>query len=266
MTFHRSLGFESAGVSNRVRNAVSLPLVHAVLTASNERRNHFLAENLVNRHKVLTIPLGIDLDRFCPRSDDREAIRAELGLQPEELLLVSAGHFGEEKGLDVVLAAVSAARELAPRCPFRLAIMGTGTPERQATLHALGEQLLGASVTFLGQRSDPERLFAAADLVVHAPRVEAFGLVVVQAMASGAPVVAAAVGGIPEIIEDGRTGVLFPSGDHATGGERIASLLGDPEGRQRLRQAALAQARAVYPAERFAADHARLYAGLLAKG
>lgn len=264
MTFHRSLGFESAGLMNRIRNAVTLPMVHRVLTASDERRRHFLAENLVGRRKVATIPLGIDLDRFRPDSEARRTIRAELGLGPDELLLASAGHFGEEKGVDVVLATVSAARELAPDFQFRLVVMGTGTPERQATLRALGDELLGDRVTFLGQRSDPERIFAAADLVVHAPRVEAFGLVVVQAMASGVPVVAAAVGGIPEIIDDGRTGLLFPAGDHAAGAERIAALLGDEGARDRIRSAALEQARIEYPADRFAARHAGLYRELIA--
>jgi glycosyltransferase involved in cell wall biosynthesis len=263
MTFHRSLGFESAGAVNRLRNAVSLPLVHRVLTASEERRRHFLSENFVSRRKVTTIPLGIDLERFRPDPRAREQVRLELGLAPGELLLASAGHFGEEKGIDVALAATSAARERRPDVPFRLAVMGTGTPERQATLHALGQQLLGDRVLFLGQRSDPERIFAAADLVVHAPRLEAFGLVVVQAMASGAPVVAAAVGGIPEIIVDGTTGVLFPVADADAAGERIAALIGDPEGRERLGRAALELARREYPADRFAGRHAQLYRELL---
>lgn len=263
MTFHRSLGFESAGAVNRLRNAISLPMVHRVLTASEERRRHFLSENLISSRKVTTIPLGIDLERFRPDPVAREQVRAELGLVPDELLLASAGHFGEEKGIDVALAAASAAHERCPQVPFRLAIMGTGTPERQATLHSLGEQLLGNRVTFLGQRSDPERIFAAADLVVHAPRLEAFGLVVVQAMASGAPVVAAGVGGIPEIVEDGATGVLFPEADAEAAGERIAMLLGDPEGRERIGRAALELARREYPADRFAGRHAQLYRELL---
>src|SRR5690606_27035267 len=117
MTFHRSLGFESAGAVNRLRNAVSLPLVHRVLTASEERRRHFLSENFVSRRKVTTIPLGIDLDRFRPDPAAREQVRAELGLAPGELLLASAGHFGEEKGIDVALSATSAARERRPDVP-----------------------------------------------------------------------------------------------------------------------------------------------------
>lgn len=259
MTFHRSLGFESAGWRNRVRNAITLPLVHRVLTASEERRRHFLAENLIRASKVETIPLGIDLERFRPNPESRKAIRAELGLSPRELLLVSAGHFGEEKGLDQALAVAKATQDARPELDFHLAIMGTGSPDRVAVIHQLGREALGDRVHFLGQRPDPERIFAAADLVLHTPRLEAFGLVVVQAMASGAPVAAAGVGGIPEIIQDGQTGVLLPIEDVAASGAVIGDLLADSGRRTMLAATALGRAREQYPAARFAARHAALY-------
>lgn len=122
MTFHRSLGFESAGWRNRLRNAATLTLVDRVLTASGERRAHFLAENLIPARKVTTIPLGIDLDRFRPDSAARAAIRSEFGVGPHEPLLVSAGHYGPEKGLDIaiVAAACSAISISAPATPIEL--------------------------------------------------------------------------------------------------------------------------------------------------
>lgn len=263
MTFHRSLGFESAGWRNRLRNALTLPLVHRVLTASNERREHFLAENLVRRAKVTTLPLGIDTGRFRPDSAARKAIREELGLSDQQLLIVSAGHFGEEKGVDLALQSVGIALDSDPALSAHMAVMGTGNPARIEAIHAIGDRCLGDRVTFLGQRSDPERIFAAADLVVHTPRVEAFGLVVVQAMASGAPVVAARIGGIPEIVVDGRTGILAPPGDPAAMARLIVLLLQSGSRREALAAAALERAREAYTADRFAARQRALYDELL---
>ena len=266
MTFHRSLGFESAGWRNRIRNAASLPLVHRVLTASNERRQHFVSENFVSAAKVSTIPLGIDLTRFRPDQASRQAIRTELGLADHELLLVSAGHFGEEKGVDLALTSVGLALASAPTLPIHMAVMGTGDPARIDAVHQMGTRLLGDRVHFLGQRSDPERIFAAADLVVHTPRLEAFGLVVVQAMASGVAVVAARVGGLPEIVVDGQTGLLSPPEDPAATAVLICRLLAPDSGRPEMAARALERALQEYPADRFASRHRALYDALLGAG
>jgi L-malate glycosyltransferase len=118
-------------------------------------------------------------------------------------------------------------------------------------------------VRFLGQRSDPERIFAAADLVVHAPRLEAFGLVVVQAMACGVAVVAARVGGLPEIVVDGQTGLLAPPEDPAAMAPLIRGLLTSTPRREEMARAALERARLEYPATRFAERHRALYDALL---
>ena len=263
MTFHRSLGFESAGWRNRLRNAMTLPMVDRVLTASSERRDHFLAENMIRQAKVTTIPLGIDLVRFRPDRSARKAIRDELGMEDHQLLVVSAGHFGEEKGIDLALESVGLALRGPPQLPARMAVMGTGTPERIAEIHAIGKTSLGDAVTFLGQRSDPERVFAAADLVVHTPRIEAFGLVVVQAMACGVAVIAARVGGLPEIVAEGETGLLAPPNDPLGTAPLIRLLLDAGDRRAEMAKAALQRAQSEYPAERFAARHRALYEQVL---
>jgi glycosyltransferase involved in cell wall biosynthesis len=266
MTFHRSLGFESAGWRNRFRNALTLPLVGRVLTASDERRQHFLAENLVRKAKVLTIPLGTDLSRFRPDGLARKAIRAELGMQDQDLLVVTAGHFGDEKGVDLAIEAVGRALDTPPPLAARMAVMGTGDPDRVEMVHALGRRWLGDRITFLGQRSDPERVFAAADLVVHSPRLEAFGLVVVQAMACGVPVVAANVGGLPEIVTDGVTGLLAPHANPVATAPLIRGLLQSASRRNLMAEAALQRASAEYTADRSAARHRAVYDQLLRAG
>jgi glycosyltransferase involved in cell wall biosynthesis len=259
MTFHRSLGFESARRRDRLRNALSLTLVDRVLTASEERRRHFLAENLISPDKVEVIPLGIDLQRFCPDATSREVARAELGIASETPLILVMGHFGEEKGVAEAIRAVAVALADPAHRSARLLVLGTGQPERRALIERLGAELLGGRVIFGGHRADPERWFRAADLFVHAPRVEAFGLVIVQAMASGTPVVAAGVGGIPEIIAEHRTGELVASTGEEEMGAVIAALLADRARCARYAAAGLAEARARFAAGRFASDHRALY-------
>jgi L-malate glycosyltransferase len=259
MTFHRSLGFESARWRDRLRNAVSLTVVDRVLTASEERRRHFLAENIISKNKVQVIPLGIDLERFRPDPAAREAARAELGVGPEAPLLLVMGHFGEEKGVADAIQAVAVALADPAHRSARLLVLGTGQPDRQALIEALGTELLGDRVIFGGHRPDPERWFRAADLFVHAPRVEAFGLVIVQAMASGTPVVAAGVGGIPEIVAEHRTGELVTPPVPEEMGAVIASLLADPARRARYAAAGVEDARTRFAAARFARDHQALY-------
>jgi glycosyltransferase involved in cell wall biosynthesis len=218
---------------------------------------------LIRGSKVTAIPLGIDLDRFRPDAQSRQAIREELGMADHELLLVAAGHLGSEKGIDLVLEAVALAIRGEPRLEARLAVMGTGAPDRIALVHQIGHERLGNRVAFLGQRSDPERVFAAADLVVHTPRLEAFGLVVVQAMACGAAVVASRVGGIPEIVVDGETGLLASPEDPPATASLIRSVLESVPRRNALAAAGLARARAEYSAEQFATRHRALYQAIL---
>jgi len=263
MTFHRSLGIETSGLRNRLRNSVSLLNVARVITASAERRDYFLRHNLIRADKVVTIPLGIDLGRFHPDPTAHREIRSEYGVSPGERLIVSAGHFGPEKGLDVAIESVALARRtLAERgIGVRHLHLGTGDAAREEWIRSEISRL-GGGTTLIGHRSDPERYFAAADLLLHTPRLEAFGLVLVQAMASGTPIVASDVGGIPEIVPPG-VGQLLPSEHAASMADALATLLGDPDRLAAASTAALARAQAEYGADRFAERHRALYDAVL---
>jgi glycosyltransferase involved in cell wall biosynthesis len=101
-------------------------------------------------------------------------------------------------------------------------------------------------VRFVEYQTDPRavaRYYQAADVYVHAARADTFPNTILEAQACGTPVVATAVGGIPEQIDDGRTGLLVPPGDAAALAERIARLLGDNDLRARLGEQAAADAR-----------------------
>lgn len=264
MTFHRSLGIESYGLRNRIRNSVSLLNVARVITASTERREYFLRRNSIPSRKVVEVPLGIDLGRFNPDSSARADIRAEYGIAPDERLIVSVGHFGPEKGLDVAVDAVALARKtLADRgIGLRHLHLGAGDPAREEWIREKITQTNGAATALVGYRTDPERFFAAADLLLHTPRLEAFGLVLVQAMASGTPVVATAVGGIPEIVSP-EVGQLAPSEDPAAIADAVVGILGDPARLGAASVAALSRAASGYGSARYAERHRAIYDEIL---
>jgi glycosyltransferase involved in cell wall biosynthesis len=263
MTHHRTLPLEAAGLKNRLRNLVTLPLAQRVLTGSNDRRDYFLRETGVSPEKVSVIPLGADLSRFHPDPCSRQAIREELGLPPETLVAVAVGHFGPEKGIDQVLEAAGRVASEASGTLWHLVVLGTGPDEQVNAMQELGASRLGKRVTFLGFRDDVPRWLQGGDLMIHAARQEAFGLVVVQAMACGLPVVATAVGGVAETVGDGESGRLVPAGDLAALAGAIRELLVDSATRAHMATMALDRARSHYSGRMCALRHLALYESLL---
>jgi glycosyltransferase involved in cell wall biosynthesis len=263
MTFHRTLGLESAGFRNQLRNRMTLPLIQRVLTATEERRRYFLAESPIAPERVQVIPLGVDRCTFHPEPLIRTALRAELGLSPETILCLGIGHSGPEKGIDQVIDGFARASARLGDRPWHLALLGGGSPSRLAALHQSARAQLGDRVTLAGFRTDVPRWLQGADLLVHAPRLEAFGLVVVQAMATGLPVLSMAVGGLPEVIEAEVTGRLVPDGDVAALADGIVSLVADEATRSRMGQAGLVRARSQFDAVTSAERHRALYQELL---
>lgn len=263
MTFHRTLGIETEGRRNRTRNALTLPLIQRVLTASEERRKYFIDSTLVSKNKVAVIPIGVDLDRFRPNRAARGEIRERLGLAPDVTLALAIGHFGTEKGIDQVLTAAAHADSLLGNRPWHLVVLGTGSEGRAAALQDAGQRLLPGRVSWAEFQTDVTPWLQAADLFIHAPRREAFGMVVAQAMACGLPVVALAVGGVPELVVHDRTGLLVPPGDLDALGSAIARMVASPSLRHEMGERALGRAMQYYDAREYARRHAALYRELI---
>jgi glycosyltransferase involved in cell wall biosynthesis len=262
-TFHRTLGIDTEGGRNRIRNALSMPFINRVLTASEERRRYFLDKTLTRPKKVEVIPHGIDLSRFRPRAGSRNAISAQLGVPDTATLALAIGHFGPEKGIDQVLDAAANADTRLGGNRWHLLVLGSGTPSLTDQLRRQADRLLPGKVTFLGFVPDVVPWLQAADLLIHAPRQEAFGQVVIQAMACGVPVVAVAIGGVPELVEHGASGLLAGQGDVGALGSAIARLISDPAERSRMGERALGCALQRYDAREYARKHFRLYRALV---
>ncbi|HEV3204423.1 MAG TPA: glycosyltransferase family 4 protein, partial [Gemmataceae bacterium] len=234
MTFHRSLGFESARFQDRLRNALACFQSGAIITGSRERRAHFLKENYVPARKVVRIPFGIDTDQFCPNPENARTLRQEHGWNSDTVVLGAVGYFSMEKGIDQVIQGFQVLLQRSPPGNPVLVIIGRGTPVQEKNMNRLVKGIPPNRVLLLGFQPHVEQWFQAFDIFVHAPRLEAFGLVVTEAMAAGLPVVATDIGGVPDQVRDGSTGFLVPPGDVYQLADAMERLIRDPPLRRSL--------------------------------
>ena len=173
-------------------------------------------------------------------------------------LVGCVGRLSSRKNMAMVVRAVAELRGL----PCRLVLVGAG--EDESLLRDLVQTLgLGERVVFLGQRDDVPRVLAGLDILALSSHVEGTPLAVVEAMLSGLAVVATAVGGVPEVIRDGETGLLAPPGDQPAFTQQLGRLAADPDLRARLGEAARDHARTHLSAQAMTAQYLRLYQELL---
>ncbi len=191
---------------------------------------------------IETVPYGVESARFAPSADIRGRVRSELRVGDAPLVF-SAGRLVSKKGFEYLIDATAF---LAKRFPgIRLVIAGDGDLRNALERRALA---LGDAVILLGSRTqdDVGRLAAAADVVavpsVHDSQGNVDGLpnFALEAMATGTPVVATRVGGLPDAIQDGVTGRLVPERDARALADAIGSLLANPEQARRVGDAARA--------------------------
>ena len=199
--------------------------------------------------KTRVVPTGLPPIEFLTRAQ----ARAELDLPPRAFVCGVVGRVETEKGRDEALAALPEVRRASPSA--LLVFVGPCMPgDRWAQTCALGAAAagLGGAVRLAGERRDAARLLKAFDVILHPSRHDAFPRVLIEALFASVPVVATAVGGVPEIIEPGTSGLLVPPRDPQALGRAAASLAGDPESGRRLARAGLLRARQLFGIDRMA--------------
>ncbi|MBI4571470.1 MAG: glycosyltransferase, partial [Chloroflexi bacterium] len=203
---------------------------------------------------VTVIPYGVDLAHFRPA--------ARNGVRPAEIVVGAVARLSIEKGLDVLLRA--AAKLVTGGLPLRVVLAGDGPRRRQ--LERLAARLgIAARVEFLGEvphERVPEVL-AGFDIFALPSRAEGFGVAALEAQAMELPVAGSDVHGIPDTVEDGRTGLLVPPGDVDALAAAIARLAGDAALRAEMGRAGRAIVQRRYRWEENAAQMERLYRHLL---
>ncbi len=200
---------------------------------------------------IAVIPNGVN-PAFLGAVERRRPVRT----------IITVANLRPEKSHETLLAAAAAMASTHPDVRFQ--IVGDG-PRRQE-LQRLSESLgLAARVEFLGHREDVPALLAAADLFVLPSRSEAFPNGAIEGMAAGLPVVACAVGGLLDLIEDGRTGVLVPPGDSEALHGALAALVSDPQRAHRIGAAARTAVEQRYSFDRMVGSFEHLYCSGLAR-
>ncbi len=161
--------------------------------------------------RISVVHNGIEPGRFAPQPGVRDAVRSDFHFSDGDLVIGAAGALNAGKGLFVLLEAASRLQREHPQLKIKLLMAGEGEG-RGALERKAGA--LGVDAVFSGRRLDMERIYHAMDIFVF-PSIcrETFGMVVIEAMAAGLPVIASSVGGVPEIVENGENGILVPPGD-----------------------------------------------------
>jgi glycosyltransferase involved in cell wall biosynthesis len=186
-----------------------------IIVVSRSARRAYLEHSHVDPTRVVTIPNGV-VGR--PMTGSGRAIRTELGLRPTDRVVAMTAPMRTEKGHQRAFAALASLRDGLPQ--LRALLLGAGADRSEIESQASS---LGGTVLALGYRSDVMAVLDAADAVLHTPVTDALPTGLIEAAAAGVPVVASAVGGIPEIVQHESTGLLVgPEADP----EEIATALG----------------------------------------
>ena len=215
---------------------------------------------LVPRHKVIRIHNGIEVERFSAHADSH--VQRVIGTDPGTPVVFCAARANRYKGISTMIEAAGLLQQTEAGAPH-FVYCGDG-PDLDAFRGEVAEKGLADRFHLLGERADVARLLGSATVaVVPSHWEEAFGLSVVESMASGVPVVATSVGGIPEIVDDGKTGILVPPADAQALAGAVGRLLSDPGLRESIAGRAREVARSSFDLDRVADEVAAVFAELL---
>lgn len=239
----------------RSRYTLLLHLADSVIGVSRQALTALLADG-VPAERTRVIHNGIDFKRLtgAPATD----LRQSLGIPPDMLVIGAPGSLIRRKAFDVLIPAFSRLTT-----PAQLLIAGTG-PERDALMRQAAELGVADRVHFIGFSDTIADFYRACDVVALASRVEAFGLVLVEAGFCFRPVVATRVGGVAEVVADGETGLLVPPDDVPALAQALQRLADDPALRTRLGQAGHVRAQTLFAAGRMAHEFQAEYDRLAA--
>ncbi len=239
---------------------ITMPWADYLICVS-ARLKDYVVKKGFPREKVEVIGNGIDLAPFEKLDEvDRKNIREEFQIRSEDKVVGTVGRLVPIKGYDVFL---KAAQKMAlQNDSIRFLVVGEGPSEKE--LKALARRYkIEEKVIFAGYRKDIPELFKAMDVFVISSYSEGGPIVLLEAMASGVPVVSTRVGGIPEVIEDGQTGLLVPPGKEEELAEKIMKLLKQPDLRRSIQEKALKKVRQEFTTDRAVEKTQALYLRLL---
>lgn len=235
VTVHNFLMYQNAkGLKKAAASLVDRRLdAHSdkIIAVSDSLKRSLVDSERFEPSKISVIHNGVDPDGWRRPAAGKAELRARFGLKAKDFVVTSVGRLVDWKGRDLLIEA--AARSITSRPDLKVIIAGDG-PLFDELSKSIQDRRLEANIWLLGRVADTRPLLALSDMFCLPSRNEPFGLVLLEAMAAGLPVVAFDSGGVPEIIEDGVSGILVPTGDVAGLSRAIEGLADDDEKRRRL--------------------------------
>jgi glycosyltransferase involved in cell wall biosynthesis len=254
------MDWEARGTRERARRrliaATRRRIAARVVTVSDAAREALLAVGLDRPGHVETIHNGV---AAVPAAGAGAALRAELGIDPDALVVAQVAVLRPGKGHAVAAEAVARLQASHPKLALVVAGDGPARADVERALAALGD-----AAVMLGHRDDVMAVLDAADVLLHPSEIDALPTVVMEAMAASVPVVATRVGGVPELVDDGDSGVLVtaPASAESLAGA-LAPLLSDAGLRSRMGTAGRARYEREFTAESWARRSRALYDDVL---
>ena len=223
-------------------------------------RDDLVSLGVAPAEKFSVVRLGIELGERVQTQVAGAAARARLGIAPDRFVVGWVGRMTGVKRTDDVLESVARLRE--GGVDAALLLVGDG-PDRDHVEQRASELGIIRNCFFLGYQEDVSDWYQAFDTLILPSANEGTPVVVIEALASGCPVVATSVGGVPDVVREGIDGFLVPAGDVEALVERLAQLAADPELRSRMGEAGRESVPERYAVERLVGDIDELYRSLL---
>jgi glycosyltransferase involved in cell wall biosynthesis len=250
--------FKGRGVSNAIVRLLDRKTIGFITTVSQALRDYIHEAYNIPIERIHCIPNGID----PPESSDSSITRDSIGFERDIPLIGTVARLHEQKGLDLLIEATRIILDKGIR--IGVLIVGDGPLREELILHAK-RRSLSKNIRFMGFQRNVHDYLSLLDLFVLPSRWEGFGISIVEAMAMGLPVVATRVGGIPEIVDDGRTGFLIEKDDVHALADKILYLLKNPPVRKEMGEKGKERYESLFMATTMSRQYQEIYNSVLTK-
>jgi len=259
---HSEHGLESPTIAHQpwrrnVTRRLCFNWADRVFAVSHGLRTYYAKQLKIVTNRILVIPNGVDTERFRPRVDARKAARQKLNVDPETLVVGTVGRLDPVKDHRTLFRAVELA--LSQRVPVQLVIVGDGSERVALEREVRARSSLSGRTLFVGESSDVASLMNCFDVFVLPSLAEGMSNALLEAMAVGVASVATRVGGNPELIEDGSSGLLFDAGGARALAGCLKALALDPLWRHSLGINARERVEKFFSLERMLSNYTQLY-------
>jgi L-malate glycosyltransferase len=228
------------------------------VTAVSHQLKEDTEQLLKTQKEIIPVHNFVD-ERVYYRRDNNSELKETYGIQDDEKVIVHISNFRPVKRIQDVIKAFSMIRK---EMPSKLLLIGNG-PELTVACEQVRELNIEDDVLFLGKQENVGELFSICDLKLLLSEKESFGLVLLEAMACGVPVIGTRIGGIPEVIVDGETGYMVEVGDTAAVADKAISLLKDDERHKRFRENSVKHVRENFLSEKIVSVYEEIYNSLV---